>query len=168
MPTIFLTLSLLEKRDIFHTEFYEIGFLSNCQMVLSGMQNLKEGVFLKFIYQFFVIIAISLVGEILNKLIPFPIPSSIYGIIILFLCLELKIIKLSHVEEVSSFMIEIMPVMFVPAAVGLINSWGIISKSLFSYIAIIVVSTFIVMGVSGIVTQMVINRKKRMEGNNHE
>ena len=93
---------------------------------------------------------------------PLPIPASIYGIILLFAALELKWIKVKDIRETSSFLIAVMPVMFIPAAVGLIDSWQAIGNSWLQYIIVTVVSTFIVMGVSGWITQMVI-RKNRMK-----
>lgn len=119
---------------------------------------------MKYIWQFAIIIVISFVGEILNHVIDLPIPASIYGIIILFLCLEFKIIKLSAVKDISTFLINIMPLLFVPAAVGLMTSWTIISSSLLSYCVIIAVSTVLVMAVSGLTTQKVIKLKKKSEG----
>ena len=123
---------------------------------------------MKYIWQFAVILVISFVGEILNYIIPLPIPASIYGIIILFLCLEFKIIKLRVVKDISTFLINIMPLLFVPAAVGLMTSWDILGPSLLSYSVIIVVSTVLVMAVSGLVTQGVIKFKKKSEGKNNE
>ena len=76
---------------------------------------------MKYIKQFGIILIFSFAGELLNYLIPLPIPASIYGIILLFLCLEVKLIPLDKVEEISRFMIEIMPLMFIPAAVGLME-----------------------------------------------
>ena len=123
---------------------------------------------MKYIWQFAVILVISFVGEILNYIIPLPIPASIYGIIILFLFLEFKIIKLRVVKDISTFLINIMPLLFVPAAVGLMTSWDILGPSLLSYSVIIVVSTVLVMAVSGLVTQGVIKFKKKSEGKNNE
>ncbi len=54
----------------------------------------------------------------------------------------------------AAFLIAVMPVMFIPAAVGLIHSWQAIGNSWLQYIVVTVVSTFIVMGVSGWITQM--------------
>ena len=117
---------------------------------------------MKFLIQFLIIIAFSFAGELLHFLLPFPIPASIYGIILLFAALELKWIKVKDIRETSSFLIAVMPVMFIPAAVGLIDSWQAIGNSWLQYIIVTVVSTFIVMGVSGWITQMVI-RKNRMK-----
>ncbi|MBQ0001586.1 MAG: CidA/LrgA family protein [Clostridiales bacterium] len=116
---------------------------------------------MKYIRQFLLILFISFLGEILHYLIPMPIPASIYGIIILFLGLEFHIIPLDSVKETGKFLIEIMPVMFIPAGVGLMESWGLIKASWLQYIITIVVSTVLVMAVAGRVTQMIVRRKEK-------
>jgi len=116
---------------------------------------------MKYLKQFCIIISISFIGEVLNKLIPLPIPASIYGIIILFTLLCTKILKVSDVKEVSKFLIEIMPIMFVPPAVGLLKSWGIIQNNLWQYAVVTVVSTVVVMIISGLITQVFIRLSKR-------
>lgn len=115
---------------------------------------------MKYLIQFLIIIAFSFLGEVLHFIIPLPIPAGIYGIILLFTALELKWIKVKDIRETSSFLISIMPVMFIPAAVGMIDSWDKISSSWLQYIIITVVSTFVVMGVSGVVTQYTIRKGK--------
>ncbi len=111
---------------------------------------------MKYLKQFCIIIAISFTGEILNRLIPLPIPASIYGIVILFTLLCTKVIEVSDVREVSKFLIEIMPIMFVPPAAGLLETWGIVQTGLWQYLLLTVISTVVVMAVSGLVTQLVI------------
>lgn len=116
---------------------------------------------MKYIKQFCIILLISFLGETLDYLLPIPVPASIYGIILLFLALKLKVVAVSDVKEVSSFLIEIMPLMFIPAAAGLIDSWAIIRSSWLPYMVITVISTIIVMVVSGRVTQFVLRHGKR-------
>ena len=118
---------------------------------------------MKYLKQFCIIIAISFVGEILNKIVPLPIPASIYGIVILFTLLCTKVIKVSDVNEVSKFLIEIMPIMFVPPAAGLLETWGIVQTGLWQYLLLTVVSTVVVMVVSGLVTQLVIKSGRKRE-----
>lgn len=110
---------------------------------------------MKYIKQFLIILAISFAGEIFSSLIPFPIPASIYGIVILFTGLVTKLIPYDSVKETGHFLVEIMPVMFIPAAVGLLESWGIIKESWFAYVLLTLVTTILVMGVAGRVTQFV-------------
>ena len=114
---------------------------------------------MKYIIQFIIIIGFSFVGELLHYFIPLPIPASIYGILLLFISLESKFIKVKHLRETSTFLIAIMPVMFIPAAVGLIDTWDAISNHVVAYVVVTVVSTFVVMGAAGAVTQFVIRRK---------
>ena len=123
---------------------------------------------MKYVKQFGIILLISFLGEILHEIIPLPIPASIYGIIILFFCLELKLISVSSIKETSAFLLEIMPLMFIPAAVGLMDAWDILRPSLLAYVVITVASTFIVMAAAGRVTQALMLHRKKKEGKNHE
>ncbi len=115
---------------------------------------------MKYIRQFCVILLITFLGELLHFMIPIPIPASIYGIVILFAGLLSGIIPLASVRETGLFLVEIMPVMFIPAAVGLIDSWEMISGSLLKYAVVIVITTAGVMAVAGRVTQRMIRSDK--------
>ena len=77
---------------------------------------------MKLLMQFLIILAISFLGEILKYLLPLPVPASIYGMVILFIGLLTGLIPLNSVRSAGKFMIEIMPVMFIPAGVGLMSS----------------------------------------------
>ncbi len=118
---------------------------------------------MKYILQFEIIIAISLVGELLNRIIPLPIPASIYGMALLFTALCTGTIKLSAVKETGKFLIYIMPILFIPAAVGLIESWSTMKNFLTAIIAITVVSTIIVIAAAGHATQLLIKHKRKRE-----
>jgi holin-like protein len=112
---------------------------------------------MKLLYQFGVILAVTFVGELLYALLPLPIPASIYGLIVMLICLGTKVVKLSQVKIAADFLIDIMPPMFIPAAVGLIVVWGDL-KEIF---VITCLSTVIVMVCTGKVTQTLIRRKQK-------
>lgn len=114
---------------------------------------------MKYIKQFLIIITISFIGELLNKAIPLPVPASVYGMLLMFFCLHFKIFSVSSVKEVSSFLIDIMPVLFIPTAVGLMVSWDLLQQML-PAIILSVLATIVVMAVSGIVTQYIIRKNK--------
>ena len=116
---------------------------------------------MKYINQFAIILAISLVGELLNLLIPLPVPASIYGMTILFAALCTGIIKLSAVKETSHFLVQILPMMFIPATVELLEKWDEMQSFLTAIIVISIVSTIVVIFVSGRTTQHIINQKQR-------
>lgn len=118
---------------------------------------------MKIIGQLFIILLISFAGELLNTLLPLPIPASIYGIILLFCLLEFKILPLKAVKETGDFLVSIMQLMFIPAAVGLLEAWDVIRPNWPAYILITLISTFAVLFISGRVTQAVIRRVRAKE-----
>lgn len=115
---------------------------------------------MKYVKQFAMIILVSFLGELLHHFIPLPIPASIYGLVLMFIGLCTKVIPYESVDETGHFLIEIMPLMFIPAGVGLMEAFDVLAPLLVPYIIITVVSTILVMAVSGRVTQSVIKRKK--------
>lgn len=112
---------------------------------------------MKYLRQLLIILIFSFAGEALHYLVPIQIPASIYGLVLLFIGLMTGLIQLSQVQETAKFLIEIMPMMFIPAGVGLLESWGVLKPILVPVIVILVVSTVFVMGVSGLVTQGVMH-----------
>lgn len=118
---------------------------------------------MKFIKQFGVILAISFIGEIMNYLIPLPVPASIYGLVLMLLCLHFGIVHIDSVKDSGKFLIEIMPLMFIPAAVGLIESWETIGSKIGTYLIITVLSTVFVMIVAGHTTQAFIRFSKNKD-----
>ena len=121
---------------------------------------------MKYLRQFLVILLFSFVGE----LIPLQIPASIYGLVLLFIALLAGWIRLSQVKEAAKFLIEIMPLMFIPAGVGLLESWGVLKPILLPVCVIMVISTILVLGISGVVTQKMMGSKfaKKEEELDHE
>ena len=122
---------------------------------------------MKYVKQFLIILAISLMVVLLNYVLRLPIPAMIYGMVILFICLKTGLVKLEDVKDAGKFLIEILPVMFIPAGVGLVESWGILKPVLVPVCIITVVTIVTVMAVTGLLSQWVI-RRDRMKGENHE
>ena len=118
---------------------------------------------MKLLYQFGIILGMSFFGEVLYALIPLPIPASIYGLVLMLVCLVTKVIKLSQVKIAADFLIDIMPPMFIPAAVGIVVVWADLQEILVPVLVITVVSTIVVMVCTGKVSQAVIRAKKKGE-----
>lgn len=116
---------------------------------------------MKFLKQFSIILLISFLGEVLRYLIPFPIPASVYGLVLMLAALMSGILKVDQVKETSNFLIEIMPVMFIPAGVGLLTAWETLRPVCVPILVITVVTTVLVMAVTGKVTQSMIRFEKR-------
>ena len=123
---------------------------------------------MKYLRQFLIIITISLIGEILKELIPVSIPASIYGMLILFVCLMTGFVKIEHVKDVGKFLIEIMPIMFIPAGVGLMSSWDVLRPALIPIIIITVVTIITVMAATGLVSQSIIRFRNSKKSDSEE
>ena len=114
---------------------------------------------MKFLRQFRIILLLSFLGEVLKMFIPLPIPASVYGLVLMLACLMTGVLKTSQVKDAAFFLIEIMPVMFIPAAAGLIDSWGVLRPLIVPIMIITVVITVFVMVVTGRVAQMIAQKR---------
>lgn len=118
---------------------------------------------MKYIKQFAIIALMTFLGECCNLLIPLPVPASIYGMVLLFLCLQTGILKLSQIEETADLLLSVMPIFFISPTVSLMSSIGGIKDSLIGVVMVCIVSTAAVMIVTGLVAQTVIRREKKEE-----
>ena len=110
---------------------------------------------MKYIRQLLVILSVSFAGELLHAAIPLPVPASIYGLVLMFVLRVTGVVKLHHVKETAQFLLEIMPLMFIPAGVGLLTSWDVLQPILLPAAVITLAVTVVVMAVTGHVTQFV-------------
>lgn len=109
---------------------------------------------MKYLSQFLIILGFTLAGEALQRLIPLPVPASVYGIVLLFGALCLGVVKTSQVKDVGNFLISLLPLLFVSPTVGIVESWSLIRPRLLSILLLLLGSTIVVFGVSGGVTQL--------------
>lgn len=112
---------------------------------------------MRYLRQFLWIIGFTLAGEALHALLPLPVPAAVWGLVLLFIALESGKLKLSSVEDCGQFMLGIMPVLFIAPAVGLMDSWPVLASVWPAVLAIIMLSTVVVFGVSGVVTQGILD-----------
>ena len=116
---------------------------------------------MKYLSQFLIILGFTFAGEALQRTLPLPIPASVYGLLLLFGSLCLGLVKLEQVKETGHFLVQIMPMLFIPATVGLLESWDVMQSFLTAIIVISLVSTVLVTLASGHATQFIINLKKK-------
>ena len=110
---------------------------------------------------------VTFVGELLHYFIPIPVPASIYGLIIMLILLCTKVVKLEHVERTSDFLIEIMPLML-SGGVGLVTAWGDLKDMMLPVVVITIISTIVVMAVTGKATELIMKTGKKKEGKKDE
>lgn len=120
---------------------------------------------MKLYIQLMIIFAISLLGEAISTVFNLPVPGSIIGLILLFLALQFKILRLRHISVVGNFLLDNMTILFLPAAVGIMDKFHIIAPFLLPIILIILVAIIINVIVIAVVVQFI---KKHYEGDYEE
>ena len=109
---------------------------------------------MKYLSQFLIILGFTFLGEALQRIIPLPIPASIYGLALLFLALCLKIVKLEQVAEVGAFLRSLLPMLFVAPAVSIVENWGLIKNQILPIALLVVGTTISTFGIAGTVTKL--------------
>lgn len=116
---------------------------------------------MKYIKQLAIIVLVCFAGELVRYIVPLPVPGSIWGLVLMFILLVTGVIKPEKVEKTADFLVDCMPIMFVPGGVGLMRSWSTLKSMLPAAICSIVLVTPFVMLVTGKVTQKLIDRGDR-------
>ena len=99
------------------------------------------------------IFGFTLLGEALSQLIPLPIPAAVYGLVLLFLALCLKLVKVEHINKISDFLLTVLPILFVSPIVNLLESWGILAPHVVPIALLVLSSTILVFAIAGLVSQ---------------
>ena len=118
---------------------------------------------MKYLSQFLIILSFTLLGEALQRLLPLPIPASVWGLGLLFAALCLKLVKLEQVREAGNFLTSLLPVLFVGPTVSIVEHWDLISGKLLPIVLLIVATTVLTFAISGKVAQSL----SKKGGGNH-
>lgn len=108
---------------------------------------------MKYLKQLFWILLFSGLGELLQAVIPLPIPAAIYGLVLLLTALCTGLLKAETIADTARFLIAVMPLLFVAPAVSILAHWELIAPNAVAIVVIITLSTVIVFAVSGLVTK---------------
>lgn len=116
---------------------------------------------MKYLTQFLRILAFTLAGELLQRLVPLPIPASVYGLMLLFGALNTGLVKLEQVKDAGGFLISILPILFVSPAVGILDNWEAIRGALIPILALTLLSTVLTFGIAGRATQAMMGKEEK-------
>lgn len=116
---------------------------------------------MKYLTQFLRILAFTLAGELLQRLVPLPIPASVYGLVLLFGALNTGLVKLEQVKDAGGFLISILPILFVSPAVGILDNWEAIRGALIPILALTLLSTVLTFGIAGRATQVMMGKEEK-------
>ena len=118
---------------------------------------------MKYLYPICIILAVSFVGEILNTLIPLPIPASVYGLVLMFLLLETRFVRFERVAETTVFLKNSLVITLVPSAVGVMAAWDVLGAIWLPAILIIVFTNVLVFAAAGWTAQAIIRLRRRRQ-----
>ena len=107
-----------------------------------------------------IIFGIYLLGVLITDITGVPIPGNVIGMVILFLLLYLKVIKVEQISTISNFFLEHLAFFFIPAGVGLISSFSVIKNIWLQLLIVCFVTTAITMICTGLVVQKIANKKE--------
>lgn len=120
---------------------------------------------MKYLKQASIIAAVTTAAELIKYCIPLPVPASIYGLLLLFGLLKSGVLKLEEIEDVGGLLLELMPLLLVPASVSFLTALDTIQGMLAPVLILGFVGTTVVMVVTGRITQWGIRRKERNKSN---
>ena len=120
---------------------------------------------MKLYVQLMIIFMISLVGEGISSVFHMPVPGSIIGLVLLFLALQFKLLRLRHISMVGNFLLANMTILFLPPAVGIMDKFQVIAPYLLPIILIVLGAIVLNVCVIAVVVQLI---KTRFEGDYEE
>lgn len=118
---------------------------------------------MRYLFQSGRILAFCFAGEVLHAVLPLPVPASVYGLLLLLLALCSGIVRLEQVRETGLFLTGIFPLLFVPAAAGVMELWAELGAMLLPAVIAIVPITVLVFAAAGRTTQALIHRKEKTQ-----
>lgn len=119
---------------------------------------------MKYIKQIVIILAFTFIGELLAVLIPLPISAAIYGFVLLFIALCTGMLKPEHISETANFLVSVMGIFFVAPVVNILAYYEVIAPALVPICIIVASSTILVFAVAGLVTQLLLNKRRKKNG----
>lgn len=119
---------------------------------------------MKYVFQLTRILAFCFAGEVLHTLLPLPVPASIYGLVLLVAALLTGLVRLDQIREIAVFLTGIFPLLFVPAAVGVMELRAELAAMLVPVVLAAVPVTVLVMAASGLTTQTLARALSRRGG----
>lgn len=111
--------------------------------------------------QFLILLVINFLGIFIQNIFHLPLPGTILGMIILFILLWTKVLKVESIEKVCNFLVLNMIIFFLPPAVELLEYMTLLEKGFFKIIILLIVTTVITMVITGKTVEFCIKRMEK-------
>lgn len=117
--------------------------------------------FMKMMYQIGLLFGVCLLGQAISAFLPISFPGSVLSMIILFILLFFRVIKVDHIRQKADFLLKNMSFFFIPAGIGILSSFDLIRSSILPLITVIIVTTILTFGATALTVQGVITLQER-------
>ncbi|WP_297436366.1 CidA/LrgA family protein [uncultured Clostridium sp.] len=123
---------------------------------------------MKLLREMLLVLAIYFVGDFISKGLHLPLPGNILGMIILLILLCTKVVKVENVDNISTFLLDHLAFLFIPAGVGVLNAMNVLNGNITKLLIVVITSTMVIMAVTGTIVQAVMKLMDKKKKNNKE
>lgn len=116
---------------------------------------------MEIIIQIGIVFGICLVGQLIASVLPVAVPGSVIGLLLLFLLLYLKVLKPHHIERKSDFLLKNMAFFFIPAGVGILNSYKSLQGEILPLLMVIAITTVLTFAAAAWTVQAVMRLQEK-------
>ena len=116
---------------------------------------------MRLLLQLALILAVCFIGDFLHRVCGIPLPGNILAMLILFLLLCTKLVKVDQIAERSDFFLKRLPFFFLPPTIGILAVYGVLKGNLILFFLLSVLATIVTLAVSGKVTDIMVNVQKK-------
>ena len=120
---------------------------------------------MKILKQLMLLLVICLAGEGIAQVLPIAFPSSVISMLILFALLLTGVLKLAHIQDVTSFLTGNMAFFFIPAAVEILENYKPVADKLLPLVCVLLLTTVITFAVTAGTVSLCMALQRRTGGN---
>ncbi|WOQ71172.1 antiholin-like murein hydrolase modulator LrgA [Bacillus stratosphericus] len=114
-----------------------------------------------FLSQAFIFATVMFVSNLISMYLPIPMPASVIGLVLLFILLTTKIVRLEQVEQLGSSLTGLISFLFVPSGISVIQSLGVMQEVGVQVVGVIIIATIMLLAATGLFSQLLMQLSER-------
>ncbi len=111
-----------------------------------------------------ILLLLQFLGELISVGWNLPIPGNVFGMGLLLIALNLRLVRTEWVEDAVEMLLSHLALFFVPAGVGVMVYFDLLADEWLPIAVSTVISTFVVMAVTGWVAKLLEKREVPHDG----
>ncbi|AOC55870.1 MULTISPECIES: antiholin-like murein hydrolase modulator LrgA [Bacillus] len=114
-----------------------------------------------FLSQAFIFATVMFVSNLISMYLPIPMPASVIGLVLLFVLLTTKIVKLEQVEQLGTSLTGLISFLFVPSGISVIQSLGVMQEVGVQVVGVIIIATIMLLAATGLFSQLLMQLSEK-------